>query len=126
MHSQMNEVAQRAAMPAPAMRRRPAVTVVAPGEGPLDPYLSTEEPPTTGALKPRKRQGRTPPVDVVMRDTSRDDDEQDPDAASSSSRRKLKSTVSVASQPDREPEPDNGGGGSSGGGSRSLHMNCRR
>ena len=70
---QMAEATQRVAMPPPA-RRRAAVTVVAPGEGPIDQFLGSGD-----ERGQRRRRQTPPPADVVMRDASRDD-EQDPDA----------------------------------------------
>ena len=61
----------------PPMRRRAAVTVVAPGEGRLGQFLGSGD-----ERGQRRRRQSPPPADVVMRDASRDD-EQDPDAGGS-------------------------------------------
>ena len=110
---QVYEANQRTAMPPPRARR--AVTVVAPGEGPIDAFMSSGEEERGRA----RRRGQPPPADVVMRDSSRDDDEPDSGGASgSTSRRQLRRSPSVASTPENTNRPSgpDGRGGRDGGG----------
>ena len=105
LQRQVYEANERAAMPPPRARR--AVTVVAPGEGPIDAFMSSGE-EERGRVR---RRGQPPPADVVMRDSSRDDDEPDSGGASgSTSRRQLKRSVSGASTPEDTGRGPGGGG----------------
>ena len=60
LRRQVYEANQRAVMPAPS-RPQGAVTVVAPGEGPIDAFTSSGE--ERGRVR---RRGKTLPADVVM------------------------------------------------------------
>lgn len=113
LQRQAYEANQRAAMPAPKRQPQRAVTVVAPGEGPINAFTSSGE--ERGRVR---RRGKTPPADVVMRDSSSDDDEP-PDtggASASTSRRQLTKTISSASTPEDTGRGPGGGGPGAGAG----------
>ena len=113
LQRQVYEANQREAMPAPKRQPQRAVTVVAPGEGPIDAFTSSGE--ERGRVR---RRGKTPPADVVMRDSSQDDDEPSDSGGASAStiRRQLSKHVSSASTPEDTSRGIGGGGPGAGAG----------
>ena len=111
LQRQVYEANQRAAMPAPKRQPQRAVTVVAPGEGPIDAFTSSGE--ERGKVR---RRGKTPPADVVMRGSSSDEPPDTGGASASTSRRQLAKTISSASTPEDTGRGPGGGGPGAGAG----------